>query len=291
MKIPYTRRWLLQGAASIVPAAVFAASDPAPVPSLARHGLIAAELGRWSVPEANQAAAVDATHFYGIGNRVLVKHRKDNGERVAAWESPAGGPIIHFNSGYVDERRLILAHSNFPQLPPASSLEIHDTRTLQLISSHSLGLRAGSLTWATRHRRSWWACFAYYNDNGTMPGHDQRSTYVGEFDDRWQMLRSWLFPPQVVATWGVSSCSGGDWGEDGLLYTTGHDAAELHVLKLPREGPVLEHVTTIDVPFEGQGWAWDRSRQRERVIYGISRARREVIAARIPALPKGLAVG
>jgi hypothetical protein len=45
----------------------------------------------------------------------------------------------------------------------------------------------------------------------------------------------------------------------------------------------LEHVTTIEVPFEGQGWAWDRSARGQRVIYGISRARKEVVAARIPA--------
>lgn len=260
----------------------------APSPALTRHGLVATELQRWRVLEANQAAAVDATHFHGIGNHVLVKHRKDTGERVAEWISPRGGPIVHFNAGYVDGGRLVLAHSNFPQLPPASSLETHDARTLQPVASHSLGLRPGSLTWAVRHRGSWWGCFAYYNGSGTMPGYDQHSTYVGEFNDRWQMLRSWLFPPQVIATWGASSCSGGDWGDDGLLYTTGHDAAELYVLRLPRSGVTLEYVTTIDVPFEGQGWAWDRSAQGRRVIYGISRARQQVIAAQIPTLPAGL---
>ena len=47
--------------------------------------------------------------FYGIGNHALVKHRKDTGERVAEWFGPRGGPIIHFNSGYVDGERLVLA--------------------------------------------------------------------------------------------------------------------------------------------------------------------------------------
>jgi len=257
----------------------------APPQALTGQRLTATELGRWRVLEANQAAAVDAEHFYGIGNHVLVKHRKDNGQRVQQWVSPRGGPIVHFNFGYVDGNRLVLSHSNFPQLPPASSLEIHDTRSLAPIESVSIGLRPGSLTWAVRRDKSWWACFAYYNDSGTMPGLDQRSTYVGQFDDNWQMQRSWLFPPQVIATWGDSSCSGGDWGDDGLLYTSGHDAAELHVLRLPREGVTLEYVTTIDVPFAGQGWAWDRSRRGERVIYGISRARLQIIAARIPPVP------
>lgn len=261
----------------------------APAPALARHGLPATELGRWHVREANQAAAVDAMHFYGIGNHVLVKHRKDTGERVAEWLGARGGPIVHFNAGWVDGDNLVLAHSNFPLLPPASSIETHDARTLRPLGSHSLGVRPGSLTWAVRRDNHWWACFAYYNDSGTLPGYDQRATYFAQFDQNWQMLRSWLFPPQVIATWGQSSCSGGDWGDDGLLYTTGHDAAELHVLRLPRQGVALEYVTTIDVPFEGQGWAWDRSQRGGRVIYGISRARQEIIAARIPVLPAGMA--
>lgn len=268
--------------------AVAAGSVEDATPALARHGLVATELARWDIPEANQGVAVDAEHFYGIGNRVLVKHRKADGVRVSQWSGPRNGPIFHYNAGYVDGTKLILAHSNFPQLPMASSLEIHDTRTLQPIATHSMGIRLGSLTWAVRHKDSWWACFANYNDSGTTPGFDQRWTYVGQFNDQWQMLQSWIFPPEVVATWGVSSCSGGDWGNDGLLYVTGHDAAELHVLKLPKQGVALQHITTIDVPFEGQGWAWDRSAGNKRVIYGISRAKRQIIAASIPALPPGL---
>ena len=62
------------------------------------------------------------------------------------------------------------------------------------------------------------------------------------------------------------------------------------MLRLPRQGGVtLEHVTTIDVPFEGQGWAWDRSARGQRVIYGISRAKKEIIAARIPPVVGPLA--
>lgn len=260
----------------------------APAPTLDRRGLVATELGRWHVLEANQAAAVDADHFYGIGNHALVKHRKDTGERVAEWIGPRGGPIVHFNAGYVDGDELVLAHSNFPEVPMASSLEIHDARTLRPLRSHSFGIRLGSLTWAVRHQGRWWACFANYNERGGIPGFDQRWTYFAEFDDHWQMLRSWVFPPQVVATWGRSASSGGDWGDDGLLYVTGHDAPELHVLRLPAQGVALEYVTTIDVPFEGQAWAWDRSMRGGRIIYGISRARQQVIAARIPAVPAGL---
>ncbi len=254
----------------------------APAPALKLHGVAATELKRWHVMEANQGVAVDAEHFYGIGNHALVKHRKDTGERVAEWFGPRAGAIIHLNSGWVDGDRLVLSHSNFSQLPMASSLETYDARSLQPLESHSLGMRLGSLTWAVRHQGFWWACFANYNDGGTTPGFDQRWTHVAKFNDDWKELQAWLFPPQVIATWGDSSCSGGDWGDDGLLYVTGHDAAQLHVLRLPQQGVTLEYVTTIDVPFEGQSWAWDRSATGERVIYGISRARQEVIVARIP---------
>lgn len=280
-----TRRQSLLRIAALLPAAAvpvsFGAESAGQSDAVPGRGI---EIGRWKVLEANQAAAVDTRHFYGIGNRTLVKLRKDTGERVAEWIGPRGGAITHFNSGYVERDRLVLAHSNFPQLPMASSIEVHDARTLAPVSSHSLGIRLGSLTWAVHRRGFWWACFANYNDSGTTPGFDQRWTHLGQFDSRWQLLQSWIFPPRVVATWGVSSCSGGDWGADGLLYVTGHDAPELHVLRLPRQGPTLDYVTTIDVPFEGQGWAWDRSRGADRVIYGISRRSQEIVAAKIPAV-------
>lgn len=283
LSVGINRRSALLGLASLAPAAATLAAAPA----LSRHALVAREIQRWPVPSANQAAAVDATHFYGIGNRVLVKHRKDTGQRVAQWTSPRGGNIVHFNAGYVEDGLLVLAHSNYPQRPPASSLETHDAHTLKPVASHRPGTRSGSLTWSVRRGGSWWACFAYYNGAAAIAGHDNRSTWLGEFDDRWQLLRSWLFPPEVIATWGANSASGGDWGEDGLLYTTGHDAAELYVMRLPASGETLEYVTTIDVPFEGQGWAWDRS-ARNRVIYGISRSRQQIIAAEIPPLPAEL---
>lgn len=302
-----SRRSAIAGMAALTPAALAAAlqgesaTSPtrptgyrewlrnlpvAATPVLSRLPERAAEVGRWRVIEANQAAAADRDHFFGIGNHVLVKHRKDTGERVAEWVGPRGGPIIHFNSGYAERGELVLAHSNFPQLPMASSIEIHDARTLAPRASVSLGIRLGSLTWAVRRRGYWWACFANYNDDGTTPGFDQRWTYFGQFDERWQMLQSWIFPPQVIATWGVSSCSGGDWGDDGLLYTTGHDAPEMHVLRLPQQGPMLEYVTTIDVPFEGQGWAWDRSHAGRRRVFGISRQRAEIVAAELPVVPQ-----
>ena len=258
----------------------------APKPELTHHGLVAEELRRWKPRGANQGVAVDALHFYGIGNFVVGKYDITTGARVAEWVGLRGGATIHLNGGLIQDGQLVLAHSNFPQLPMASSLEYFDPATVQPVKSLSLGIRHGSLTWAEKKAGFWWACFAHYNDQGTAPGSDNRSTLVGKFDDTWQLLESWIFPPQVIASWGKSSCSGGSWGDDGLLYTTGHDEKKLYVLRVPKMGVTLDYVTTIDVPFEGQSWAWDRSDPR--VIYGIIRRTGEVVVARIPTLPTQL---
>ena len=263
---------------------VWLASLPAaPKAELTHYGLVAEEVRRWKPRGANQGVAVDAKHFYGIGNYVVGKYDKVSGERVAEWVGLRGGATVHLNGGLIQGGQLVLAHSNFPQLPMASSLEYFDPASVRPVKSVSLGLRHGSLTWAEKKDGFWWACFAHYNDQGTAPGTDNRSTMVGKFDENWQLLESWLFPPQVVASWGKSSCSGGSWGDDGLLYTTGHDASELYVLRLPKMGVTLEYVTMIKVPFEGQSWAWDRTDRR--VIYGIIRRTGEVVVAKIPELP------
>ena len=268
-----TRAWLAS-----VPAA--------PKAELTHHGLVAEELRRWKPRGANQGVAVDAHHYYGIGNYVVGKYDKTTGARVAEWVGLRGGATVHLNGGLIQDGQLVLAHSNFPQLPMASSLEYFDPATVQPVKSLSLGIRHGSLTWAEKKAGFWWACFAHYNDQGTAPGSDNRSTLVGKFNDTWQLLESWIFPPQVIASWGKSSCSGGSWGDDGLLYTTGHDEKKLYVLRVPKMGVTLDYVTTIDVPFEGQSWAWDRSDPR--VIYGIIRRTGEVVVARIPTVPTHL---
>jgi hypothetical protein len=264
----------------------YAALPAAPTPELVRHGLEATELRRWKPRGAGQGVAVDDGHFYGIGNFIVGKYDKRTGERVAEWIGLRGGPIIHLNGGIVQDGRLVCAHSNFPELPMASSIEIFDRTTLEPVQTLSLGIRHGSLTWAERKDGFWWACFANYSDRGGTPGLDNRWTLFGKFDSAWNMVESWLFPSQVVAAWGRMSSSGGSWGDDGLLYVTGHDAKEMYVLRLPARGVKLEYVTTIAVPFEGQAFAWDPSERR--VAYGITRSTGEVVVARIPEIPVAL---
>ncbi len=264
----------------------YAALPAAPKPELTKHGLVAEELRRWKARGANQGVAVDAKYFYGIGNFVVGKYDKVTGARVAEWVGLKGGVTTHLNAGIIQDGLLVLAHSNYPQLPMASSIEYFDPATVQPIKSVSLGVRHGELNWAEKKDGFWWACFAHYTTDKTSPENDSRATLIGKFDEHWNVLESWLFPAQVIATWGKMSCSGGAWGDDGLLYTTGHDNKELYVLRLPKMGVTLEYVTTIEVPFEGQSFAWDRGDKR--VMYAINRASAEVVVVRVPEVPKPL---
>ncbi|MDX1642259.1 MAG: hypothetical protein R3220_11210, partial [Balneolaceae bacterium] len=75
--------------------------------------------------EAFQAVAVDSTHFYAIASRSIGKYDKKTGEKVDFWE----GPVKHLDSGVVADGKFYAAHSNYPEIPMTSSVEIWDTET------------------------------------------------------------------------------------------------------------------------------------------------------------------
>jgi hypothetical protein len=106
-------------------------------------------------------------------------------------------------------------------------------------------------------------------------------TVLERYDDQWRRTGGWALPSALIDRLRPYSNSGGSWGADGNLYLTGHDAGELYVLKLPSAGPVLEWVETIRGTHEGQGMAWDRS--RDHTFYGISRSALQVLILEIPA--------
>lgn len=245
-------------------------------------------LQSWQAPEARQGAAVDDTHFYAITNARIGKYRRSDGAKVAEWvgdadAARAGRRIVHINSCAVIAAELVCAHSNFPHLPMASSVEVFDTATLRHIRSVPLGLRAGSLTWLVRHEGHWWAGFANYGGRGGEPGRDHRFTRIAQMDDNWQEIASYALPADVLAALSPMSASGGAFGPDGLLYLTGHDEPEIYQLRLPQQGAVLEWVGTIPAPLAGQAWAWDPTSLEGRWrIFGIKRATSEVIEFQLP---------
>lgn len=215
------------------------------------------EIRRWRLAEARQAPAIDGSFVYAIDNQRIGKYDRRSGAKVAAWLGPADGPITHLNSGVVLDGILYAAHSNYPNLPMLSSVEMFDAETLAHVGSHSFGFQPGSATWIDRKDGFWWVGFANYEGNGGAPGRPPSFTRVVKYDTSWRQLESFAFPPEVVGRFGTRSNSGAAWGPDGLLYATGHDHPELYVLRIPKAGSVLELVETLAIPAEGQGIAWD----------------------------------
>jgi hypothetical protein len=250
---------------------------------------VAAELtpatvvARWTAEEARQGVAVDARYFYPMTNNRIGKYDKKTGKRVATWEGPKA-LYPHMNSCVVDGTQLVCAASNHPSVPMASAVEFFDTATLKHVRTVALPPLPGSLTWIERRGKDWYAGVANYDDgHGGEPGHDHRWTLLVRLDAEFRLTGSWHFPEDVLARFAPMSNSGGSWGDDGLLYITGHDRAELYGMRLPEAGTVLEHVATIPLPTDGQAFSWDRSSPRQ--LWSLERKTRAVVVSRIPAVP------
>lgn len=238
------------------------------------------EEARFDAPEARQGVAVDDRYIYVIGNQTVGKYDKHNFEPVAQWSGPEKGPIIHFNAGVVVEDQLLLAHSNYPDVPMTGSVEFYDPATLKPTGSQSFGAYFGSVTWVLPFDDGWLVCFAHYGNRAAEPNRDPTWTNLVRFDDQWRRTGGWVFPKALFAhIGGAYTLSGGAFGPEGLLYVSGHDAQELQLLRFPAQGSEMQWVGTIPMPAEGQAFAWDPE-QPDR-FYGISKRNREVIVGRL----------
>ncbi|MGD8782456.1 MAG: hypothetical protein PVH88_26305 [Ignavibacteria bacterium] len=237
------------------------------------------ELKKFDIPEARQGVAVDENYFYAVDTRGIAKYDKSTGELVKKWEGEKECPIKHLDSGVIFDGKLYTAHSNYPEFPMTSSIEIWDTETLEHIGTHSFGIEWGSCTWVDRNDGYWWAAFAHYNKWSDSTGTDVRWTTVIKFDDEWRKLEAWVFPKEVLKNFENMSNSGGSWGVDGLLYCTGHDRGEVYVMRMPKQGSILELVETVPVNCTGQGIAWDRSESA--TLYTIRKAERQIICSKM----------
>ncbi len=234
------------------------------------------QIGEFAIPEANQGVGVDDRYFYAVDNRVIAKYDKKTGKLAGKWQGPKDGPIIHLDSAFVMDGKIYAAHSNWPQWPMTSSLEIFDAETMQHVGSHSFGINYGSLTWADFYNGHWWMTFANYDrpygPNKSPYGY-KVATQMVKFTADFRYVSSWVLPKVLLDKFEDMSNSGGSWGPDGDLYLSGHDPAEIYRMRLPKAGSVLEHVETIPMNIRGQGIAWDHSQRG--VIYGIVRATAE----------------
>jgi len=231
------------------------------------------QVGEFVIPEANQGVGVDAKHFYAVDNQTIGKYDKKTGKLVKKWQADKKGPFLHLDSAMVMDGRLYAAHSNYPEWPMTSSLEIFDVDAMEHVASHSFGIQWGSLTWVDWHDSHWWMTFANYDrpfgPNKTSYGY-KANTVMVKFTRDFRPLESWTLPKVLLDKFEDMSNSGGSWGPDGFLYLSGHDPAEIYRMRLPKAGSVLEVIDIIPMNIRGQGIAWDRSQPG--VIYGIIRA-------------------
>lgn len=236
--------------------------------------------------DADQGIAVDRTHFYAIDNAEITKHDRETGEPVLQFAGAEDGPVEHLDSGVVVNGKLYAAHSNYPEWPMESSIEVFDAKTLEHVDTHSFGIYRGSLTWLDDHDGSWWAGFANYDrimEGMEEPYGQTYNTQVVRMNDDFEVLESYVIPKPILDKFKPMSNSGGSWGPDGRLYLTGHDLAETYVMELPKAGAELEWVATIALPgIEGQGIAWDRSDNKAPTLWGISRANDQVHEFNVP---------
>lgn len=231
------------------------------------------QIGEFPIPEANQGVGVDEKYFYAVDNQTIGKYDKQSGKLVKKWTGDKKGPLLHLDSALLKDGKLYAAHSNYPDWPMTSSLEIFDAATLEPIGSHSFGIQFGSLTWVDWKDGHWWMTFANYDKpfgpNKSPYGHKVNTVMV-KFTPDFRVAETWTLPKALLDRFEDMSNSGGGWGPDGFLYLTGHDPAELYRVRLPKSGSVIELVDIIPMNIRGQGIAWDKSQPG--VIYGIIRA-------------------
>lgn len=235
----------------------------------------------YGAPEARQGVAVDARHFYALVNTAIGKYERDSGRLLVRWAGPRGGAIRHLNSCTVVASDLVCAHSNHPEVPMGSSVEIWDTATLAHKASHSLGnMDEGSLTFVEPMDGGWLLGFAHYSDETGVPFKSSDYSGLISVDSQWRRTGGWLIPPAIRKRMAPQAASGGAIGADGLLYLFGHTLPEMYVLARPAMGAELVHVATIDLDAGGQAFAFDPLDARR--IFAIDRATGQVRVFRLP---------
>ncbi|MPZ61386.1 MAG: hypothetical protein GEU93_08830 [Propionibacteriales bacterium] len=263
-------------------------SQASPVPEGAGQELSGRVVATYDAFDATQSVAVDQWFFYAVDNRSITKHDRATGTPLLRFAERPDGPITHLDSGVVVDGRLYAAHSNYPEWPMESSIEVFDTRTMRHVASHSLGINRGSLTWLDFHDGAWWAGFANYDrempraGGETEPYGHTHNTRVVRMSENFRVVQSCTIPEGVLDRFGDMSNSGGSWGPDGRLWLTGHDRPEAYVMEIPATGSELEWIATTDLPeIQGQGIAWEGT-EAPSALWGISRRDSQVIRYDVP---------
>ena len=68
---------------------------------------------------------------YAVDNQAIGKYDKTTGNLVKMWEGDKKGPFLHLDTAMVKDSKIYAAHSNYPDWPMTSSLEIFDAETME----------------------------------------------------------------------------------------------------------------------------------------------------------------
>lgn len=228
--------------------------------------------------DATQGVAVDNHHFYAIGNQSITKYTRQ-GDSLATWKETDSSLIHHFDGGIIIDGLLYCSHSNYPEVPMASSIEIFDPETMRHHQTISFGIDNGSCTWVLRGDDCWYVGFAHYDSKiGIIKDEldkDHTWTEIVKYDNQWRRCGGWILPKELLDQLYPYSLSGALL-IDGKFYCTGHDAKKLYILEFPPYGMRMCLTGILNIPFKGQGIAMDA----EGNLWGIDRASSTVIMAK-----------
>lgn len=227
--------------------------------------------------QATQGIAVDATYFYPISNKLVVKYDKATGQKKDSWKPEQAHQISHLNSGMVHDGKLYLGHSNWNWiLPPTikNSIEIIDCKTMKHDKSIPLPDH-GFCNWIDRYGGAWWICYGHYDVQGGKLG--TADTILVKYDGKFQELKRWKFPHQVIKSFEGWSASGGSFHKHGILWVTGHSKREIYRLEIDSQAEVLKLIEPdLETLAKGQGIAWDRSRENR--LFQIEKNRTVIVS-------------
>ena len=250
---------------------------PAPLPA----GAPFVELATFPAPEAHQAVAVDADHFYAIGNRVIAKYDKRTGTKVAEVRASPELPLVHLNGATVSEAGLlVLSHSNFPHRPMTGSQEVFETDPLRHAYGSSLGRTEGSLTAVLPLPSAAGRLFVFaHYELPRLPGYVTGTARTEIVEAGATLRQAFVLPPALIARLRPHSVSGASFDADETLWLTGHDRPEVYRVSFPNAGSEMVLEAVHPAPIAGQGIAWDPAEPG--VLWGTRRREGRVVKMRL----------
>ncbi len=235
------------------------------------------EIARYKAPQAKQGVVANKEHFIVFSNDSIVKYEKSTGKAIMSTYNKS---LKHLNSGVLKNGKLYCAHSNYPEIPMWSSIEIFDEETLKHIGTHSFGIESGSCTWMDIYNGYYYVMFAHYANQGKMEiNKDVSWSQLVKYDTEWRRVEAWVLPPELVKHLTPYSLSGGVFMPDGTILCTHHHHQELYALAFPEMGSELVWKATTPTSIHGQAIAFDTFEKD--VLWGINKETMEVIKTKL----------